>query len=318
MTPPALDRDVPAELDGARVDRVVASLLGLPMATVKRLCRDGRVRLAGRRAAAGDRASAGQGIVVLGLAIGAPPGGRATVGVGDVRWFVPAPPLPTLYADADVVVVDKPAGMACHPLLPGEGGTAMDAAVAAFPDVAHVGPVAREGGLLHRLDHDTSGCLAVARHADAFAQLAPLLRGDHGATSGPAAMKTYLALVHGGIDAAFVVDEPVESDPGDPRRARLGGARPARTVVTPRGRGVDVSLVELALFGGRRHQLRVHLATRGHALVADALYGAPASPFAPTFLLHAWRLGLPGRVVVEAALPARFRAALVACGVRVP
>jgi 23S rRNA pseudouridine1911/1915/1917 synthase len=303
---------VPDDVEGQRVDRTVVALWKLPTAAAKRLCMTGAVHLDGRRAAPGDRVRAGQRLRVDGVDDEA----------GRVEWFRPASALPVLYIDDDVVVVAKPPGMPCHPLVPGEGGTAVDAVVAAFPEVASAGPVAREGGLLHRLDNDTSGCLALARTVAAFERLAPSLRAPGDDPCVVPTTKTYLAIVDGVVADGFVVEAGIDHDPRDPRRVVVvQGGRTARTVVTPRGTAGGQSLVELALHGGRRHQLRAHLAARGHALSGDSLYGSTTTTTTTTtttFLLHAWRLGLPGRPVLQAPLPSAFVAALKALGLPPP
>jgi 23S rRNA pseudouridine1911/1915/1917 synthase len=299
-------RIVADDLDGARVDRAVATLLGIGTASARRLCAARRVFVDERRTAAGDRVRKGQRLRVDDVAA-----------VDDATlWFAPASPVPVLFVDEDLIVVDKPAGMPCHPLLPGEGGTVVDAVVGAFPEVARAGAVAREGGLLHRLDNDTSGCLAFARSRAAFDRLSPALRDGEAATA-----KTYLAIVHGVVDGGFVIDRPIDHDPALPARMRVVevGGRAAQTVVKARGSADGHSLVELTLVGGRRHQLRVHLAAHGHPLVGDALYGASSSSSSSSsFLLHAWRLGLPGRPVVQAPLPVDFCAALARLSLAAP
>jgi 23S rRNA pseudouridine1911/1915/1917 synthase len=295
---------VPPELDGRRAERIVATLWSMSTAAARRLCAAGHVRADGRRAAAGDRLLAGVEVVV------------AVATDGAARWFAAAPPVPVLFADADVIVVDKPAGRACHPLRPGEGGTVVDAVVAAYPEVAEAGPEPREGGLLHRLDNATSGCLAFARTAAAFARLAPALRDDDdGATpttrmreADGGATKEYLAVVHGVVGTVGVelgIDDPVGHVPGDPRRMQVAhDGRPARTDVRVLGVGDGLSVLALTLHGGRRHQLRVHLAARGHAIVGDPLYASSSPPSSTPLLLHAWRLRLPGRPAVVAPVSA--------------
>ena len=275
---------VPADLDDARVDRAVAALFSLPTATARRLCEQGRVRVNGRKQRKGDRIKAG-----------------AVVDVEAPDWFQPGGALSILQETADVVVVDKPAGVACHPLVPGEGNTMADAVVAAFPEVQFAAIEEREAGLLHRLDTGTSGCLAFARSREAWTRLR---------ASFDLVDKTYLAIVQGAC-AAAVVDEPIGQS--DAKRMKIDPAgKPAKTVVTPSSSSSSSSLVRLELHGGRRHQLRVHLAHLGNPLVGDALYGTGDG-----FFLHAWKLGVAG-VVVEAPLPARFLTELARLGLKAP
>jgi 23S rRNA pseudouridine1911/1915/1917 synthase len=320
---------IPPALDGARVDRAVATLWGLPTATARRLGNDRRIRVQGRVVRSGDRVVAGHVLSVDGLQSSRDLRSPDSPSFAD--WFLPAPPLPVLFVDDDVVVVDKPAGMSCHPLVPQEGGTVLDAVVAAFPEVALAGPVPREGGLLHRLDLETSGCLALARSGRAFAALATVVRGDgvflSAATPSPTpwastvggVQKVYLAIVEGVVDEPMVIESAIDHDRSDPRRMRVVtvGGKAARTIVMPRSRGQGTTLVELGLQGGRRHQLRVHLAAQGRPLLGDVLYGA-SSPSEGPFLLHAWRLQLPGRVAVTAPLPHRWRDAARQHGLRLP
>lgn len=295
--------DVAASRAGARVDRVVVDQTGLAMAVVRRLCAEGRVRRAsGARLAAGDR-------VVVGDAID----------VDDRPWLSPVDaPLTVLFHDDDVVVVDKPAGLACHPLDPGEADSVVHRLVGRFPGIADASPEAREGGLVHRLDTETSGCLAVARHRGAWQALRDGFDG---------AEKTYLAVVVGDARAldGTVITDGIAHDRGDRRRMVVDAAgQPCATAVAVLGVGQGehgvVSLVRLGLRGGRRHQLRVHLASRGHALVGDTLYGGPGAPDgrAARVLLHAWRLVLPGRAAITAPMPLDLGAALVDAGIATP
>lgn len=295
-----------APIDDVRVDRVVADGAGVAMAVARRLCGDGRVRGdRGQRLAAGDRLTAGTVIVVE-----------------DQPWLQPVDaPLSVLWFDEDVAVVDKPAGLPCHPIDPGEADSVVHRLMARFPEVATASPDAREGGLVHRLDTGTSGCLAVARSREAWRSLRAAVDD---------ADKTYLALVAGAplaLDGTVLVDR-IAHDRTDRRRMTVvpDGADhdddvgQTGVVVLGRGRldGVEVGLVRLALHGGRRHQLRVQLASRGHPLVGDQLYGGPLVGDASGPLLHAWRLALPGKPPVTAGLPGPFRAALEAAGVAIP
>ena len=142
---------LPAAAAGRRLDVVVGEVLGLSRARVKSLFEAGAVRVDGRRPSKGDRATGGARVEVE-LA-------------EEAAALVPEPALalPLLYQDAWLVAVDKPAGLPSHPLKPGETGTIANALVARFPEVAGVGEDAREGGLVHRLDIETSGVLLAAR-----------------------------------------------------------------------------------------------------------------------------------------------------------
>ncbi len=316
---------VPDTLAGARLDKAVAELFTVPTATARRLCADGRVYLGAassvgageprRRGSKGDRVNAGD-----------------VVGVVDgLAWFVPqsAPVVPVLLEQPSLIVVDKPAGVACHPLLPGEGHTVVDALVTRFPELCGAGTEEREAGLLHRLDTGTSGCLALARSRPAWTRLRAAFHDVD---------KTYLAIVEGTC-VAGVVDAPIGKDGADRMRIDDGG-QPARTEITPLSTSVATTaapstLVRLQLFGGRRHQLRVHLASLGHPLVGDWRYAraggasavsaqrdrARAPDVNAPFFLHAWRLRIKDHDVdvdVTAPLPEAFVAELAKRGLRRP
>ncbi len=291
-------RQVPPDLHGARADRAVAELFELPVATARRLIEAGRVRLDERRCKKGDAVNAGQTMSLPGQ-------GRWLVPVVDQRVVV-------LREDLDVLFVDKPAGLPCHPLVPGEGGTVVDALAVQFPEIEGASPQApREAGLVHRLDTGTSGCLAVARTASTWGALRQAFASD-------LVDKRYLALVEGELAKARVVETPIAHDPADTRRMRVDAAgRPATSEVRPLVMGAAASLVEVIMHGGRRHQLRVHLASCGHPIVGDVLYGAAAAVDAPSPLLHARTLTLPGRPRVQAQLPPALVAAARARGLAV-
>ncbi len=286
---------VNADDDGVRVDKVVSRALGLGTAAVRRLCDGGQVRGPAGRLAAGDRVKAGMAITIA-----------------EVCWLTPVEaPLDVLATWANIVVVDKPAGLPCHPLVPGEGDSVVHRLVGRFPEIAAAAADPREGGLLHRLDTGTSGCLAVARDRSTWEALRAGLEG---------AIKTYLAVVVGTVAPSLVIDDAIGHDRGDRRRMVLDqDGAPCRTTARCLEQGrlatangpLPVSLVRLELSGGRRHQLRVHMQSRGHPLLGDALYGGPAVDGAG-FFLHAVALGLPGYPVVRAPVPLGWRHLLAA------
>jgi 23S rRNA-/tRNA-specific pseudouridylate synthase len=119
--------------------------------------------------------------------------------------------------------------------------------------------------------------------------------------------KGYLAVVHGRVERALDVVTAIAHDPRDPRRMIIDvGGRGARTSIRPLVCHDDVTLVDVTAHGGRRHQVRVHLASIGHPLVGDVLYGAPPCDL-EHHALHAHRLALPGVPVVYAPVPTWLR-----------
>ena len=187
--------------------------------------------------------------------------------------------LEVLHEDAAVIVVNKPGGVPCHPLRAGERGTVMNAVVARFPDTAGAGEKPLEGGLVHRLDNGTSGALLIARSRAAFEKLRDAIRAGRIA-------RRYEALVAGSLDRKIQIDTPiahhaknarkmVAGDPssGNPKRA----GRAATTLAEPIRRVGEFTLLSVAPKTGSRHQIRVHLASLGHPIVGDTLYGGPAS-----------------------------------------
>jgi 23S rRNA pseudouridine1911/1915/1917 synthase len=178
-----------------------------------------------------------------------------------------------LFRGPAVLVVNKPAPMACHPLRPGERGTVMNGVAAAFPEAATAGDNPREGGLIHRLDNGTSGALLVALRPPAFAALREAIRAGR-------IRRDYQALVAGDLKESLQIDKSLAHDPRNPRRMiavapNAAGARAAATAVEPIRRFGDFTLVSATPRTGMRHQIRVHLAQAGHPIAGDALYGGP-------------------------------------------
>ncbi|MBX3269187.1 MAG: RluA family pseudouridine synthase [Sandaracinaceae bacterium] len=200
-------------------------------------------------------------------------------------------PLVVLYEDPWLVVVDKPAGVPTHPLAAGERGTLANVLLGRYPEMADVGYRAREPGLLHRLDNDTSGVLLAARDPDTFEALRGALR--EGAID-----KRYVVLVEGTFAPRTVIAAPIGPHPRDRRRvvAHLGQAparaRAARTeIVSVAPVGASLSRVEVRVCAAVRHQIRAHFAALGHPLVGDATYGG-AHPELGRHFLHAASLAL--------------------------
>src|SRR6266851_1864696 len=219
-----------------------------------------------------------------------------------------------LFRDSAMLVVNKPAPMACHPLRPGERGTVMNGVVAAFPEAAAAGDNPREGGLVHRLDNGTSGALLVALQPPPFIALREAIQAGR-------IRRDYQALVAGDLKESLQIDDPLAHDPRNPRRiiavAGTGaGARAAATLVEPIQRLGNFTLVAARPRTGIRHQIRVHLARAGHPIAGDTLYGGPPLDALADgrFWLHLaeieFRSPVSGPVRVRSPLPRDLEQAL--------
>ncbi len=199
-------------------------------------------------------------------------------------------PLSVVFEDADILVIHKPAGLVVHPGSGNWSGTLLNALLARGTDAAAL----PRAGIVHRLDKDTSGLMVVARTPEAHTALVRQLQAR-------TVSRRYLALALGRVEADAQIDAPIGRDPRHrTRMAVVPGGREARTRVFVRERGSGWTLVECALETGRTHQIRVHLASIGHPLLGDPVYGpraltAPLAAQAAGFqrqALHAWRLAL--------------------------
>jgi 23S rRNA pseudouridine1911/1915/1917 synthase len=247
---------------GERLDRYLAQALpGVSRALVMKYLKEGRARVNGRRARPGLFVAAGDVIELPDFEESAERirGGRAE-GVPEVARVRQPMEIPVLHEDEEMIVVNKPPGLVMHP---GEGHEeeGLDRILR-----RRYGSSAR---LVHRIDRDTSGVVVVARgHPQSAARLTDAFReGD--------VEKTYLALVRGVPDPAEgVIDAPLldRREPGE--RARVGeGGREARTEYRTLESFGLFAWVELRPRTGRRHQLRVHMASIGHPLAVDHVYG---------------------------------------------
>jgi len=216
-------------------------------------------------------------------------------------------PLTVLYEDADVVAIDKPAGMVVHAGAGVHSGTLVNALLSRFGALSGVAGELRPG-IVHRLDRFTSGVLLVAKNDHAHRALAAQF-------SGRQVEKVYLALVHGRVkQEAGRIDRPIARDPVRRIRmtARLDRGRAAWSEYRVLRRLEGFTLLEVRIGTGRTHQIRVHLASLGHPVAGDTLYGAPAKvegrPPLGRFFLHAHRIRfrLPStgeELTVESPLP---------------
>lgn len=260
---------------GVRLDRFLADQRpDLSRAYVRKLIETGNATVDGRPGKAGQRLAGGERIRLL-LPDPPPP----------LRLADQERPVPILYEDEDLLVVDKPPGAVVHPAPGNERNTLVDALLARGTMLAGADGSPRPG-IVHRLDKDTSGALIVAKTLQGERFIARQIRER-------ALEKHYLALVEGHLDPPQGrIEAPIGRDPRQRQRmAVVSGGREAVTeyfTLRPVG---EMSLLDVRLLTGRTHQIRVHLAAIGHPVVGDPLYGRPRRQGPPRQFLHAWRLG---------------------------
>ncbi|MCH7811708.1 MAG: RluA family pseudouridine synthase [Chloroflexi bacterium] len=300
----AADRhELTAEREGERLDVFVARRVPeLTRSRVRKLIDGGAVTIDGRLPAkAGVTLEPGQQIAV-------------TIPPPQPLDLQPEPiPLSIVYEDDDLLVVDKPAGLAVHPSPGHSSHTLVNAVLAHCPDLSGIGGVGRPG-IVHRLDKDTSGLIIVAKNDAAHLSLAGQLK-EHEVE------KTYVALVEGRMEEAdAVIDAPIGRDTRNRKRmavVELERGRDARTGYRVTREVAGRSLLEVRPETGRTHQIRVHLAAIGHPVVGDRLYGRRGVPTAGLRrqFLHAQRLAFRHprtgeRLELEAPLAEELQAAL--------
>jgi 23S rRNA pseudouridine1911/1915/1917 synthase len=261
---------VPDGLDGERLDAALARMFGLSRSRAAELIGDGLVLLDGRPAAKSDRVLAGEPLQVT-----LPPPRP------------PEPPRPVeglavLYEDDDIVVVDKPRGVAAHPTPGWSGPTVIGGLIASGHTVAASGAAERQG-IVHRLDANTTGVMVVAKSERAYSVLKRAFRER-------SVDKRYHALVQGHPDPLRgTVDAPIGRHPsGDGRFAVVSDGRPSVTHYDTLEAFRAASLVAVELETGRTHQIRVHMAAIRHPCVGDLLYGADPVLAARLGLTRQW------------------------------
>ena len=288
---------IPADCAGLRLDQALARVF--PQYSRSRLqawLKEGVLLIEGA-AAQGKRAVSGGETVLLSVPADAP-------GASPLAQRLP---LAVVHEDADILVIDKPAGLVVHPGAGNPDLTLLNALLAHAPALAGV----PRAGIVHRLDKDTSGLLVVAKTLTAQTSLVRQLQAR---TMG----RTYTALVWGGVRGAKgIVDAPIGRDARSrTRMAVTDRGKPARTGYEVLERLPGATLLACKLESGRTHQIRVHLQSIGHPLVGDPVYRRGAKSQAPEGFnrqaLHAARLELvhprTGRARRwESPLPEDFR-----------
>ncbi|NMR20597.1 RluA family pseudouridine synthase [Cellulomonas fimi] len=274
---------VPDGLAGERVDAGIARLLGLSRTRAAELAATGGVRLDGRAVGKSDRLLPGGWLEVE--LPDAPGAAAATIEV----VAEPVPGMRIVHDDDDVVVVDKPVGVAAHPSPGWTGPTVVGALQAAGYRISTSGAAERQG-IVHRLDVGTSGLMVVAKSEHAYTVLK---RGFKERT----VEKVYHALVQGHPEPTTgTIDAPIGRHPtADYRFAVVAEGKPSVTHYEVLEMLPGASLVEVHLETGRTHQIRVHFAALRHPCVGDLTYGADPTLAKRTGLrrqwLHAVRLG---------------------------
>jgi 23S rRNA pseudouridine1911/1915/1917 synthase len=249
---------VPDGLDGERLDAALARMFGLSRTQAQDLVGNGAVLIDGSRPAKSDRVRAGDWLDVT---LPPPP-------VPLAARPEPVPGLGIVYEDADIVVVDKPLGVAAHPTPGWSGPTVLQGLLAAGHTVATSGAAERQG-IVHRLDAGTTGMMVVAKSEPAYSALKQAFRER-------TVDKRYHALVQGHPDPLRgTIDAPIGRHPsGDGRFAIVSDGRPSITHYDTLEAFRGASLLDVKLETGRTHQIRVHMAAVRHPCVGDRLYGA--------------------------------------------
>jgi 23S rRNA pseudouridine1911/1915/1917 synthase len=284
---------------GARLDRFLAdSADEFSRSRIQVLIRDGLVTLNGAVPRARDIVRAGDRIVLI-----EPP-------VQAIDLVPETIALSVLFEDNDLIVINKPAGISVHPGAGRKRGTLVNALLSHCKNLSGIGGKERPG-IVHRLDKETSGCLAVAMNDFAHLELSRQFAAR-------TVEKIYLVLVAGklrrgsGTIVAAIARHRVHRK--KMTIAREGG-REARTDFKVVRSGGDASLLECRLHSGRTHQIRVHLQHLGHPILGDIVYGGRKAGKFPRQMLHAWKLAFDHprtkqRMHFEAPLPEDFKRAM--------
>ena len=292
---------VPEGLAGERADVGIARLLGLSRSAAADLCSSGAVALDGRPIAKADRLVADAWLEVT---LPEPQVQREPEPVEGMR---------IVFDDDDIVIVDKPVGVAAHPSPGWEGPTVVGGLAAAGYRISTSGAAERQG-IVHRLDVGTTGLMVVAKSESAYSDL----KGQFKERS---VTKVYRAIAQGHLDPLTgTIDAPIARHPSaDYKMAVVSGGRPSVTHYETLEAFPHASLLEIDLETGRTHQIRVHMAAMRHPLVGDTTYGADPTLAHRVGLtrpaLHAARLEIshPSTgelVVVESPDPPDFAEAL--------
>lgn len=253
---PPVEFTVPSDFSGQRLDRFLVSILeGRSRSQVQKLIVDGHVTIAGRDIRPNLSVRDGE---------------RVTVEIPDVTPATMAGealPLEIVYQDADLAILNKPAGLVVHPGAGHPSGTLVNALLHHITDLSGIGGESRPG-IVHRLDRGTSGVMVIAKNDAAHRELSRQFQDRE-------VEKEYVALVWGVVQAGRRIDAAIGRDPANRQKmsARAKHARSAVTRITRAHHLPGVTLCQVAIHTGRTHQIRVHLSAIGHPIVGDSVYG---------------------------------------------
>ena len=287
--------NVPLECAGMRLDQALARLLpGHSRNRLAKLIEEGHVLLDGAQVRGRAKLKSGEALDVTLV----PRPEEASFRAEDIA-------LDVLHEDDAVLVVAKPAGLVVHPGSGNWAGTMLNALLHRVPALKHL----PRAGIVHRLDKETSGLLVVAKTESAQLDLVNQLQAR-------TVKRTYLAIARGTTAPEGTIDAPIGRDPRSrTRMAVVKGGKPAITHYKVRERFPAHTLLTCELETGRTHQIRVHLASIGHPLEGDPVYGGRGARKLERQALHAWKLAFrhPGTGKIarfEAPPPQDFKALL--------
>ncbi|MEV4070394.1 RluA family pseudouridine synthase [Nonomuraea fuscirosea] len=263
---------VPDGLEGERLDAALSRLFGFSRTRAAELILAGEVLVDGQRPAKSDRVHAGAWLDVT-----MPPPVTTPMPVAE-----PVPGMTIVYEDDDVIVVNKPIGVAAHPTVGWTGPTVIGGLLGAGHTIATSGAAERQG-IVHRLDANTTGAMVVAKSEHAYSHLKRAFKER-------TVDKRYHALVQGHPDPfRGTVDAPIDRHPsGDGRFAVVAGGKASVTHYDTVEAFRAASLLDIKLETGRTHQIRVHMSALRHPCVGDLMYGADPTLAARLGVTRQW------------------------------